>query len=389
MDLERFRNSPIGQLQPVRILDGDAWYEHAAFVPGPLPNEIQLSQRTWTAVIEAASALTRLDGAGHRLPNPYLLVRPALMKEAVSSSALEGTYAALEDVLQAEFLDAQDLSIETTEVRNYVLAAELGLELIKQLPICLRLVRDVHERLMRGARGDYAEAGEFRRRQNWIGPRLGTPITESLFVPPPPGDILERTLADWEDWINRDNGIPLLIKVALGHYQFETIHPFIDGNGRVGRLLAILTFVEGNQLRVPLLNISPYLEEHRDAYVDNLRLLSESGDFEQWIVFFAEAVRVQAERALTKADRLSDTRDEIITDLHHSRVKGVAIRIAEDIVGNPVITPTRAADRYGVSFQAANSAIGRLVAEGVLRETTGRPYARVFIAPRVISIINE
>ena len=295
MDVARFRDSPIGQLTPVTVLDGETRYEHEAYVPNPLPDELGLAQRTWKTVIEASSALTRLDGAGHkRLPNPYLLVRPSLAQEAVSSSALEGTYAALEDVLQAEFLESYDLSSETAEVRNYLLAAERGLELIKTLPICLRLVKEIHGVLMQGGRGDYVDAGEFRTRQNWIGPRPGTPITESLFVPPPNGPILNEALDRWEAWVNRDNGIPVLVKVALGHYQFETIHPFVDGNGRVGRLLAILTFIETKQLRVPLLNISPYLEEHRDEYVDNLRALSETGDFESWVLFFAEAVGVQA-----------------------------------------------------------------------------------------------
>jgi Fic family protein len=389
MDLERFEKSSIGRLDPVIVLDGETTYSHAAFVPFPLPDKLDLDQRAWGAVTAAAAAVARLDGAARRLQNPYVLVRPSLTEEAVSTSALEGTYAAFEDVLQADFLDSSEVSAQTVEVRNYITAAEHGLELIKELAICQRLAREVHRPLMRDARGDYAEAGEFRTRQNWIGPRRGTPITESLFVPPPAGTILDQGLTAWEEWVNRDNGLSTLVKVALGHYQFETLHPFIDGNGRVGRLLAILTLIESGDLEVPLLNISPYLEQRRDEYVDHLRVVSETGDFEPWIVFFSEAVRSQAERALTKADRLIEVNAQMAAKLHAAGVRGVAHRIAEGLVGGPVITATRAAELYGVSFQAANNGISRLVEQGILREITGRPYDRLFTAPQIIQIISE
>ena len=389
MDIERFEDSPIGRLVPVTVVEGERPYEHYAYVPEPLPDKVDLSQETWSVVANSAAALGRLDGGANRLPNPYLLVRPALTQEAISSSALEGTYAELEDVLGAEFLRVDDLSAETAEVRNHVLASELGLELIRTLPICLRLVRDVHARLMQGARGDYSEAGRFRTRQNWIGPRRGTTITESLFVPPPAGTILEQGLGDWEAWVNRDNGIHGLVKVALGHYQFETLHPFVDGNGRIGRMLATLTFIVSGHLRVPLLNVSPYLQEHRDEYVDLLRAVSETGDFEPWVMFFAEAVRAQSERALDKADRLLAARDQIVASLHESKKRGVALRIADDLIDYPIVTPSRAADHYNVSFQAANSAVSDLVERGVLREITGRPYARLFAAPEILEIIAD
>lgn len=370
------------------VLEGERKWEHEAFVPAPLPDSVDLSQETWAAVTAAAAAVARLDGAAHRLPNPYLLVRPALTEEAVSTSALEGTYAELEDVFQAEFLDDSDVSAPTAEVRNYISAAELGLDLIQRLPICTRLLKEVHSALMFGARGDYAEAGNFRTRQNWIGTRRGQPVTDSLFVPPPAGDVLEQGLTDWEEWVNTPNGLPILIKASLAHYQFETLHPFVDGNGRVGRLVIVLMLIASGELKVPLLNLSPYLEQRRDGYVDHLRSISETGNFEPWIAFFMDAVRSQSERALVKADKLSDLREQLVNELHAAGVKGVALRIAEGLVGGPFVTPTRASERYGVTYAAANSAIARLVEVGILHEATGRSYSRIFTARRVLEILR-
>jgi Fic family protein len=390
MDVERFSQSPVGEVVPIEVVDGERTWNHHAFVPSPLPRELTLSQSTWTDVVEATGSLTRLDGSAHRLPNPYLLVRPALTREAISTSALEGTYAALEDVLQAELWDESELAPSTAEVRNYVLAAELGIHLIKTLPICRRLVTDVHGTLMRGSRGDYSEVGNFRRRQNWIGTRRDQPVTASLFVPPPAGDALDAGLDEWESWVNDGTiSLPALVKVALGHYQFETLHPFIDGNGRVGRLLIVLTLLESGDLTIPLLNVSPFFENARDEYIDHLRNISETGDFEPWIRFFAEAVRVQSERALTKADALIDAREGIESELHGHKVRGAALRIAQDLIGYPYVTATRAAERAGVTYETANSAIARLVDLRVLRERTGRTYARVFASDKILEILSR
>jgi len=200
-------------------------------------------------------------------------MRPALAEEAVSTSALEGTYAAIEDVLQAEFLDPSEVSAETIEVRNYITAAETALRLMRDenLPICRRLITGINRDLLARTRGDSSDAGEFRTRQNWIGEHRDVPVTEALFVPPPEGEILQRGLDDWEAWINETPGIPTVVHIALGHYQLETLHPFIDGNGRVGRLIAVLMLITSNSLTIPLVNLSPYLEERKDTYVEQLR----------------------------------------------------------------------------------------------------------------------
>ncbi len=194
---------------------------------------------------------------------------------------------------------------------------------------------------------------------------------------------------DWERWVNEaSKELPSIVRAALAHYQFETLHPFIDGNGRVGRLLVVLTFMEQGDLTIPLLNLSPFFEDARDEYIDHLRAISETGHFEPWIAFFAEAVETQSKIALVKADDLIELRDELIGLVDEAKMRGVALRITEDLIGFPFVTPTRAAEKFGVSYEAANSAISRLAEVGVLLEATGRSYGRMFMSPRVVSLIN-
>jgi Fic family protein len=388
VNLDRFRASPVGRLVPIVVTEGSMRWEHEAFVPDPLPTSLDLSRSTWLRVLSATSALTRLDGSAGWLPNPYLLVRPSLAEEAVSTSALEGTYASIQEVFQAELLEDHEVEPAAAEVRNYIDAAELGLRLIDEIPICLRLVTDVHGALMRGARGDSWETGRFRARQNWIG-RRGDTVVESQFVPPPEGEPLESGLRSWEEWVNQSSDLPVLVRVALAHYQFETLHPFVDGNGRVGRLVAVLMFISSGELKVPLLNLSPFLEQHKDEYVDHLQEVSATGDFEPWIRFFAETVRVQSERALSKAERLTRLHRETMQTVHEARVRGVALRIADDSISSPVVTPSRAAERYGVSYEAANQAVARLVELELLTELTGRAYRRMFAFPAVFDVLTR
>ncbi|MGN6378787.1 MAG: Fic family protein, partial [Gaiellales bacterium] len=380
--------SPIGRLVPTEVYEGQRRISYQAFLPEPLPTSISLSSASWTAAVNAAAALARLDGAARRFPNPHLLVRPALVEEAVSTSALEGTYASMQDVFQAALFDLPDYSPSTVEVRNYVRAAEAGWRMVREMPLALRVLRETHNALMQGARGDYAEAGRFRNRQNWIGPRPGSSISDSFFVPPP-GEEVERLMNDWESWVNSDrSGLPPVVQAALAHYQFETIHPFIDGNGRVGRLAVVLGLIVHGELETPLLNISPFLEEHRTDYVEHLRTLSATGNFDPWIEFFCSGIEVQSRRALAKAERLTQAREEIVSDLHRDHVRGVAIRIAEDLIGSPYVTPASASTLYEVTWEAANNAIARLVELGVLEEVTGRSYGRVFASERILSLLQ-
>lgn len=389
MDVERFKDSPIGRLVEVTVSDAGRDYHHFAYVPEPLPSKIDLSPNTQRFHDEALLALGRLDGLAGRLPEPALLARPAIREEAVSTSALEGTYSTLSRVFEAEFLEDSEMDRADREVRNYVRAAERGLAAIREegSSVTLWLIRGLHEILMDDVGVHPSDVGHIRDRQNWIGLRRGSPITGSLFVPPPSGDILEQGLASWEEWIHSAE-VPLLIRIAAGHYQFETLHPFIDGNGRIGRLVAQLQLAEGNALEHPILNLSPYLEPRGDVYREHLRELSATGEWGPWLDFFLGAIRAQAEAASLRTLSLLQLRDEYIESAKSNGIRGVALDIAGGLIGYPVITVNFAKDTYGVTYPAANSAIAKLVELGILAEVTGRSYGRLFAAEQVLRLIS-
>ena len=328
-------------------------------------------------------ALGRLDAATNRLPNPRLLVRPALRLEAVSTSALEGTYATLTDVLEGDFVDETRRSAEVAEVLNYVQATETALDRIKERPISFNLIAQLQQVLVRGTRGDSYDAGRLRERYVLIGPD-NCRVSEARFIPPPHGDQLRDGASDWEKWINADDSIPLLVKVAAGHYQFETLHPFSDGNGRLGRLIAVLQLIYNGALRYPLLNISPWFERRRSQYQDHLLRVSQTGDIDPWIAFFCNAVLDQSVDAFGRIERLITLRDEMIRTLRQARARGTSRSIVDDLIGFPVITVPAMTAAHHVSYQAANTAVARLVELGILREATGRTYDRVFVCDAVL-----
>jgi Fic family protein len=388
VDGDRFRKSPIGNL--VRITGRDALlgqgYDHVAFCPAPLPASVPLSERTYKLVSEADRAVGRLDAGTGRLPNPALLVRPTIYREAVSTSALEGTYAALVDVLEADYFDERQQTHEVREVMNYVRAATRALELIKTKPICITLISDLQQVLVKGTRGDFSDAGQLRQGQVYIGERTQG-INNSRYVPPPP-DQLPDGMALWEAWINSDNDVPLLVKAALGHYQFEALHPFSDGNGRLGRLIVVLQLVYAGALALPILNLSPWLEDRKDRYKDLLLDLSAKGDYDPWVQFFAKAVKAQAEDALARVDRIINVREEMLQALRAQRARGVVLEIVDDLIAYPVITATQAALLHNVTFPPANTAIQRLTELGFLRELTGNSYGRVFACTEIMRAVD-
>lgn len=321
-----------------------------------------------------------------QLPNPRLLVQPAVTREAISTSALEGTYAPLAEVLEAEYIEDRKNSAEVREVRNYVRAALTGVEMISKKPICTTLLQHLQAEIVRGTRGGGYDAGALRQRLVCIG-SSGQSIEQARFVPPPHGDILTAAMSDWEKWINQEDHLPLLVKVALGHYQFETIHPFSDGNCRLGRLVITLQLITEGALTYPILNLSPWFEPRRAEYVDHLLNTTITGSYDPWISFFAEAVAAQAKAAATTISELLDVRADMIRVLREDSARGMVLDLASDLIGYPRLSVSRVAEIYEVSRPAANTAVSRLVSLGILREITGGSYGRVFACDRVFDVI--
>lgn len=388
MDVDKLRASPIGQLVPISGYDprfGEE-YECLAYVPDPLPANLYVESETYATVINATAAMARADQAASLLPNPVLLARPATRREAVSTSALEGTYAALSDVFEADFLDADEMSSSVSEVRNYVTAAERAYELIAQgQPISVRMLEDLQRELLRGTASDGTQAGSVRTTQVFIG--VGSRrVTSARFIPPPADHRLLDGLRSWEEWIRQSSTVPTIIRVAAAHYQFEALHPFHDGNGRLGRLVMALQLMTAGELRYPVLNISPWLEQHRTEYQDGLLRVSQTGQWDQWVSFISAAIHAEALEVIARVDKLLTLRDGFRQTLRGS--KGVSLRIADDLIGYPMITATLAASLYRVSYQAANSAIVKLVDKGILRQRTSGRYDRIFQCDSVLAALE-
>src|SRR3989449_8820686 len=274
-----------------------------AYVPAPLPPPIAWDGGLTATLSSADRAIGRLAGEGRRLPNPHVLIRPFVRREAVLSSRIEGTRATLGELLAAEAGAAVDRSpADLREVANYVVALEHGLKRLKTLPLSLRLTRELHTKLMTGVRGGHATPGEFRKTQNWIGPP-GCTLENAIYVPPPP-EVLVECLGAWEKFLH-DHSLPVLVQAALMHIQFEAIHPFLDGNGRVGRLLITLFLVERDVLPTPLLYLSAFFEATRGDYYDRLQSVHAKSEWEGWLEYFLNGVARQSEDALNRAARIN------------------------------------------------------------------------------------
>lgn len=368
--------------RPIRVGRGDAAYW--AFAPQPVVRDVALTSRTVYLLSEADRALGELAGIGVRLPNPHLLIQPYLRREAVASSRIEGTQSTLSEVLSAE---AQS-RIETEdqrEVFNYVRALEYGISRLPELPLSKRLIRELHGELLRGVRGQERTPGEFRRSQNWIG---GRGPADALFVPPP-SELLEDALDDLEAFFHEDLELPILIRCALTHFQFETIHPFLDGNGRLGRLLIVFYLLERRLLRQPLLYLSGYFEQRRDAYVDSLQAVRERGDLDAWFAFFLEGVALQARRAADSADALLTLRDEFRERLRHVRARGKAVDAAEALIGNPFVSAPRLARMLGVTRQGGQYVLSTLQRANIVESVPGAQRPALFVAREVLSVLES
>jgi len=358
---------------------------YAAFVPAKLPPTLTYNNQLVIALSRADAALSELSGLGRHLPNPHLLIAPYVRREAVLSSRIEGTKASLSDLLIDEMEHPKDRTEDDDirEVRNYVTAMEHGLDRLEQLPVSLRLVREIHARLMKGVRGDRATPGEFRRSQNWIGPP-GSTIETAPYVPPPP-DEMNDLLADWERFLHERGSFPDLIQCAIMHEQFEAIHPFLDGNGRLGRLLITLFLIERKRLAQPLLYLSAYIEAHRQDYYDLLQRVRTHGDWVAWIQFFLAGVTDIALEAVGQAGRLMDLREKFRGRL---RDKAKALALLDELFLNPYMSVARAEEVLKVSNPTARQAVMLLQRKGMLQEITGRAWNKLYLAKPIMETIE-
>lgn len=362
-------------------------WNYWAYLPHNLPDLPRLTARALALSAKAGAAVARLDEAVAQLPRPEILVRPVIRKEAKSTSALEGTYASFEDVLEADFLEDRQMSSEQREIRNYVEATEAACAEIAERSITRSLLGQLQQTIVKRTPGDTPDAGDIRPYQVAIGPK-NRPIEEARFVPCPPGDQLEAGVRAWEEWVAADSDLLIIAKVAIAHYQFETLHPYGDGNGRLGRLVSILQLMRAGELRWPVLNIAPWFETQRDLYQNELLNVTLTGDFSPWVELFANAVEIQAREGLTKIQELLILRDEMVSELRARNLRGSAIEIAEILIGYPVIDVRTASTLIHKTFEATNVAVAKLVEHGILEEITGRSQNRLFGCYRVASLIS-
>jgi Fic family protein len=365
---------------------------YRAFMPSPLPPDpaLELDANLQALLSDAALALGRLDGSVNTLPNSDLFVFMYVRKEAVLSSQIEGTQSSLQDLLAAEAqLFEQSLPRDVDEVVNYVRAMKHGLARLNELPVSVRLIREIHAELMRGVRGGKLQPGELRTSQNWIGP-AGSTLNTAAFVPPPHHEVA-NALGALENFLHSSDPLPPLIKIALAHVQFETIHPFLDGNGRVGRLLIAFLLTERNILHKPVLYLSHYFKRHRQAYYEHLQAVRDHGAWEAWVEFFLRGVAEVAIEAADTAKNVLLLREQhrlAITE-HLGRVAGNGHKVLETLFDRPIISVNQVKALIGLSYAAANSLVVRLVDLGILEEITGHARNRQYRYAAYIALFSD
>ena len=374
-------NEPKPSGHKIRTREG-----YSAYVPGSLPPDLEWTPTLLRCLSDADRSIGRLAGEGGQLPNPHLLMRPFLRREAVLSSRIEGTQATLGEVLAAEAGAAVDRApADLREVGNYVTALEYGIERLDTLPLSLRLLCELHARLMEGVRGQHSTPGEFRRSQNWIGP-AGCSLQDATYVPPPVPEM--REALDTLERFLHETELPPLVQIGLAHYQFEAIHPFLDGNGRVGRLLITLFLVERDILPTPLLYLSAFFEATREEYYDRLLGVSRNARWTEWLQYFLTGVARQSVDALDRAERINGLlRDWRMAAAGFSSKTPSAL--VDQLAENPYVTISKAAELLGVAYTTAQRAVEKLEAAGVLVQTGDRQRDRVFCAQAILDILEE
>lgn len=382
MNPNDFRSPEAGQV----ILTQNDYY---AFIPAPLPPSLVWSLPLISALSEAERDLSRLAALAGSFPFPRLLIQPFMRREAVLSSRIEGTRATLAELYtyestQLSFLEPGD---DVREVHDYVTALDYGMERLKTLPISLRLIREIHEKLMQGVRGGNLTPGEFRRTQNWIG-SAGSTIMTATYVPPPV-DEMNHALGDLEKFIHTGTDVPVLARAAMIHYQFEALHPFLDGNGRVGRLLMALLFTEWNILPQPLLNLSVYFERYRQEYYDHLLSVSQRSDWEAWLRFFLRGVSAQARDSVVRMQQLEAIRttyEPLVKSDRNSERMGAVL---DFLFTRPILSSKQLAESVGMPFKTARQYIEKLAKAGILREVTGNARNQIYRADEVFGALDN
>lgn len=363
---------------------------YKAFIPKPLPPDppLNLEEGLLNLLEGAVAELGRLDGVAKVIPDPDFFVSMYVRREAVLSSQIEGTQSTLEDLLELELeTEHRDPYSDAYELANYVQAMNFGLDRIKTLPLSLRLIREIHRELLRDGRGSKATPGEFRRTQNWIGPQ-GASLKQATFIPPTVPD-MKRALHDFEGFLHADSRYPTLIEVGLAHAQFETIHPFVDGNGRVGRLLNIFLLVHRGILRQPLLYLSYYFKLHRTEYYDRLMAVRLAGDWEGWLRFFLSGVVQTAQEATETAEKLFELRESHRSLILDKNLGQNGLMLLSHLFQRPLVNINLVASMLGSTFPTASRLVSGFEELGILKEITGQKRSRIFRYEPYLALFND
>jgi len=381
MEKEEF----VGAYGDIKIREDAKWGTHLAFSPKPLPPPIVFDQKLALAISRTERIVGKLSGVGLQLPNANLLIMPYLRKEALSSSRIEGTRISLSDLLLSEAKGAEEQMPDALEVANYIRAVNFGLEKIKEMPIGLELIKEMHKILLQGVRGRDRSPGQYRQVQNWIGPP-NSKVQDANFVPPGPEEVTPL-IENMISYLNQDDGMPLLVKCALMHYQFETIHPFSDGNGRIGRALITLYLCKKKIIIKPLLYISGYFEAHKREYSSLLLKTNKDGKFEDWVFFFLEALRVQSEDALNRAIKLQELREEYRKKAQTQSQSNNLLELIDELFKNPYIRITTV-ENLGVTYPTAKRLVETLVNLSILKSMDTSQRNKIYFAHEIFDIID-
>lgn len=371
--------SPAGQ-----IVKSPSGYK--AFVPNPLPPTFKWNNQIVSALSRADFLLGKLAREGSKLPNPHLLMRPFITREAVLSSKIEGTQATIGEILAA----SAGISVERNpddlqEVQNYIAALDYGIKRLDDLPLSLRLIKEIHYHLMLGVRGSYATPGEFRRSQNWIG-TPGCTLNTAKFIPPSPDHLMD-CLGELEKFLH-DRQLPPLIHTALCHYQFEAIHPFLDGNGRMGRLLIILLLIEQKMLPTPILYLSAFFEATRDEYYKQLYNVSARGTWHEWLMYFLNGISAQTEDVLSRAERINELLNKWKLQVAGS-TSNVPVLLVEHFAVNPYLTTKKIAEELKIAYSTAQRGIQKLEEAKIIKKTNSGKRDKIYCAIEILTILEE